>query len=245
MGFRTAWEGPLNEWAAQTGGKYTLTELKPGERPDGSSLFEGDDRQTLAIFPLEQAPSLIAAGKLAPIPESLHGADENGVLWSELFAGLAAKIASRKDTPLLVPLECPVLVCYYRHDLLNAAGLNPPQTWDEYQQLLERITAWAPGLVALEPWSEQFRATMFLARAVSLAQHPGHYSLYFDIETGEPLIDSPGFVRALEAARAAVARMGPVVLAYNPADCRTALLSGRAALAVAYESRRRPPAPEG
>src|SRR5260370_22785738 len=56
MGFRTTWEGPLNEWAAQTGGKYTLTELKPGDRSDGSSLFEGDDRQTLAIFPLEQPP---------------------------------------------------------------------------------------------------------------------------------------------------------------------------------------------
>jgi multiple sugar transport system substrate-binding protein len=238
FGFRTAWEGPLNEWAAQTGGKYALTELKPGDRSEPAAYFEGDDRQTLAIFPLEQAPILIATGKLAPIPESLRGADENGVLWPDLFAGLAAKIASRKGTPLIVPLECPVLVCYYRLDLLNAAGLNPPQTWDDYQQLLERIAAWAPGLVAVEPWSERFRTTMFLARAVSLAQHPGHFSLFFDIETGEPLIDSPGFVRALEVARAAVSRMEPAVLTYDPADCRAALLSGRAALAIGYESPR-------
>jgi multiple sugar transport system substrate-binding protein len=236
MGFRTAWEGPLNEWAAQTGAKYALTELTPGDRSEASTLFDGDDRQTLTIFPLERAPILVATGKLAPIPESLRTADENGVLWSDLFAGLAAKIASRKGTPLIVPLDCPVLVCYYRQDLLNAAGLNPPQTWDEYQQLLERIAAWAPGLVAVEPWSERFRTTMFLARAVSLAQHPGHFSLFFDIETGEPLIDSPGFVRALEAARAAVSRMEPAVLTYDPADCRAALLSGRAALAIGYES---------
>jgi multiple sugar transport system substrate-binding protein len=236
MGFRTAWEGPLNEWSAQTGGKYTLTELMPGDHPEGPALFEGDDRQTLAVFPLEQAPAFVAAGQLAPIPESLRKADENGVLWPDLFAGLAAKIASRRGTPMFVPLECPVLVCYYRHDLLNAAGLNPPQTWDEYQQLLERIPAWAPGLVAVEPWSEQFRTTMFLARAVSLAQHPGHFSLFFDIETGEPLIDSPGFIRALEVACAAVARMDPAALACNPADCRAAVLSGRAALSIAYES---------
>jgi multiple sugar transport system substrate-binding protein len=236
FGFRTAWEGQLNEWSAQTGGKYALTELEPGDLSEAAGYFEGDDRQTLAIFPLEQAPNLVATGKLAPIPESLRGADENGVLWSDLFAGLAAKIASRKGTPLIVPLDCPVLVCYCRLDLLNAAGLNPPQTWDEYQQLLERIAAWAPGLVAVEPWSERFRTTMFLARAVSLAQHPGHFSLFFDIETGEPLIDSPGFVRALEVARAAVSRMEPAVLTYDPADCRAALLSGRAALAIAYES---------
>jgi multiple sugar transport system substrate-binding protein len=77
---------------------------------------------------------------------------------------------------------------------------------------------------------------MFLARAVSLAQHPGQYSLFFDIDTGEPLIDSPGFVRALETAQTALARMPAEVRNYNPADCRHELLRGRAALAIAYET---------
>jgi multiple sugar transport system substrate-binding protein len=77
---------------------------------------------------------------------------------------------------------------------------------------------------------------MFFARAVSLAQHPAHFSLFFDIETGEPLIESPGFIRALEGACAAVARMEPAVLGYSPVDCREAVLSGRAALAISFES---------
>jgi multiple sugar transport system substrate-binding protein len=78
--------------------------------------------------------------------------------------------------------------------------------------------------------------TMYLARSVSLAQHPGHYSLFFDYETGAPLIDSPSFVRALEMSRAAVARMPPAVLSYSPTDCRNAILRGHAALAIALES---------
>lgn len=235
-GFRTAWEAPLNEWAAQSGAKYTLTEFPPAARAEDFTWLSGADRQTLAIFPLEQAGPLIAAGELAVIPPALVGNDDDGVDWRDLFGGLAEKLAARKGEPLFVPLSCPVLVCYYRHDLLTAAGLNPPQTWDDYQQLLEKLESWAAGLTALEPWSEDFRATMFLARSLAFAQHPSHFSLFFDIETGDPLINSPGFVRGLKVARASIEKMPEAVLTYGPADCRDAILRGRAALALAFET---------
>jgi ABC-type glycerol-3-phosphate transport system substrate-binding protein len=236
QGFRTAWEAPLNEWAAQTGARYTLSELPPRPAAEAFSGLTGEDRQTLAIFPLEQAGELLGAASLAPIPPALLEDDENGVGWRDLFTGLSGKLAARKGTALFVPLSCPVLVCYYRDDLLSAAGLNPPQTWDEYQQLIDKLGDWAPGLTAVEPWGELFRATMFFARAVSPVQHPGHYSLFFDIESGEPLIDSPGFLRALEQALAAVQKMPLEVLSCGPAECRDAILNGRAALAIALES---------
>ncbi len=236
LGFRTAWEGPLKEWGAQSGAEFVLTEWAPGNDGEPTAAIASGDRETLAIFPLEDAGTLFAAGALAPIPESLLGGDEKALHWSDLFAGLAGKIGARKGAPYILPLSCPVLVCYYRQDLLNAAGLKPPQTWDDYQQLIDKLESWAPGLVAVEPWSKQFRPTMFLARAVSCAQHPSHFSLFFDIETGNPLIDSRAYVLALEAARTAVARMPPEVLSYDPADCRNAILEGRAALAIALES---------
>ncbi len=236
MGFRTAWVGPLNEWAAQTGAKFELTELAARDGAESFTAFLGDDRQTLAIFPLEESGALVAAGELAVIPESVQASGENGISWSDLFGGLAGKIAARKGAAYFLPLSCPVLVCYFRHDLLSAKGLSPPQTWDDYQQLLDKLENWAPGLEVVEPWGEEFRATMFLARAASLAQHPSHFSLFFDIETGDPLIDSPGFVRALDASLTAVARMPRAVLSYDPADCRAAILLGRAALAIAFES---------
>lgn len=235
-GIRTAWEAPLNEWAAQSGAKYTLTEIPSSGSSEEFTGFSDADRQTLAIFPLEQAGPLIAAGELAVIPATRGTTPDGGVDFDDLFRGLAEKLAGRKGESLFVPLSCPVLVCYYRQDLLAAAGLNPPQTWDDYQQLLEKLESWAPGLAAAEPWSEDFRATMFLARSVSFAQNPSHFSLFFDIETGEPLINSPGFVRGLNAARAAVEKMPEAVLTYSPADCRNAILRGRAALALAYET---------
>ena len=236
FGFRGAWEGPLNEWAAQSGARYSLTEYAPSDATSSWAGFSDPAQPTLAIFPLEQAGEIIAVGELAAIPPSVLEGSENGLQWQDLFAGVREKLASRKGQPLFVPLGAPVLICYFRQDLLHAAGLAAPQTWDDYQQLLDNLARWAPGCTAVEPWSEAFRATMFLARAVSLAQHPGQYSLFLDIESGEPLIDSPGFVRALAAARTALKRMPADVLNYEPADCRNELLQGRAALAIAYES---------
>jgi multiple sugar transport system substrate-binding protein len=242
-GFRTLWEAPLNEWAAQSGARYALAEIPPHAQSEPFTGFSGDNGQTLAIFPLETAGELLGAGSLAAVPQALLDDDENGIGWRDLFAGLS-KLASRKGTALFVPLSCPLLVCYYRDDLLSAAGLNPPRTWDEYQQLVDKLGVWAPGLEVVEPWSESFGPTMFLARAVSLAQHPGHYSLFFDIDTGAPLIDTAGFIRALQMARAAVAKMPPEVLSYEPTDCRGAILSGRAALAIALETPSSPGAVE-
>jgi multiple sugar transport system substrate-binding protein len=234
LDLRTAWEGPLNEWEAQTGAKYHLEEIPQPGADEAFAIFSGSDAPTLALFPLERAGELIAAGSLAPLPESVRG-DADGVNWTDLFQGLRDKIVSRKGQPIVLPLASPVLVCCYRQDLLQAAGLKPPQTWDDYQQLVDKIESWAPGLNAVEPWGESFRATTFLARAVSAAQHPGQYSLFFDIETGEPLIDNAAFVQALEASRRALQKMPGDVLNFGPDDCRNELLMGRAALAIVCE----------
>jgi hypothetical protein len=236
LGFRTLWEGPLNEWAAQSGARYSLTEYTPS---DDTSPFAADHESThttLAVFPLERSGEIIVAGELAAIPRSVIDAGEAAIQWHDLFAGLREKLASRRAAPMLVPLSAPVLVCYLRQDLLDAAGLAAPNTWDEYQQLLDKLENWAPGCTAVEPWSDEFRATMFLSRAASLAQHPGQYSLYFDIESGQPLIDGPAFVRALDTARSALQKMPVEVRNYDPGDCRRELMQGRAAMAIAYET---------
>lgn len=235
LGIRLAWEGPLNEWASQTGARFHLTELAGTPDSEHPSLFSNAAAETLAIFPLSRAGELVAAGDLAPIPAQVLQSGDEAFRWTDLFSGLREKLATTRGRPMFVPLAAPVLVCYYRQDLLKAADLAPPQTWEEYQQLLDSLDHWAPGLTAVEPWNESFRTTMFLARAVSLAQHPAHYSLFFDIDTGNPLIDSPAFVRALEVAHAAVRKMPAQVLQFGPAECRREILRGRAALAIAFE----------
>ncbi len=236
--FIDAWELPLVEWGQQTGAEATLLEYDsgdPGLSEQMSARAEAaSEPDAVVVFPATRFAELASAGVLSPIPETALGSVSLG--WFDVFEGLREKIVASQGKPLAVPTACPVLVCYYRADLLEEAGLEAPQTWQEYGELLATLETWAPGKTAVEPWSAEFRATMFLARAAAYAQHPENFSLFFDVSSGEALIDGPGFVRALDDAVAAREFLSEQVVSYSPLDCRRELLSGRAAIGIAYET---------
>ncbi len=227
------WQILLDEWSARTGASYRLHEYTfENETDQFSSTIESSDH--LLFFPLTNISDVAIHGTLTPIPEQFQGSSE--LAWLDLFQGLRDQVCSLSDAPTVLPISSSTLVCYYRKDLLEAAGLSAPASWQDYQALLENLDHWAPGLTAAEPWGEQFRATMFLARSVPYAKHRGHYSLFLDSQTGTPLIDSPGFVHGIEMAKSALSHMPTNVLEYSPQDCRREIVSGRAALAIAYET---------
>lgn len=240
--FAENWKSILDEWQEQTGATAEVREYpaEPDSAPIDTALTPCGSAASipdanLLIFSPTEFGELAGTKRLLPL-----GADQqpviDGLNWIDLYQGLRENGASIEKQPAIMPLSSPVLVCYYRRDLLNKAGLKPPQTWDDYQKLIDAIDTWAPGLKAVEPWSEHFRATMFLARAASWTKHPENFSVYFDIEKGNPLIDSPGFVRALESSLAALAKMPKDVQTYSPSDCRREILAGNAALAIAFEN---------
>lgn len=236
------WQTDLSEWSSQSGAKHQVEAYPwPLESETFSGAFEeisssGKARPDVMLIPWGAVPELISEDGLAEIPEAYRSRDQ--IHWLGYFSGLRNRVAAAAGEPRLLPISCPVLVCYYRRDLLEQAGLSPPRTWNEYQTLLDTLDEWAPGLTAAEPWGESFRASLFLARAASLAKHPEQFSFGFDLGSGKPLIDNPGFVETLRQANAALARMPEEVKTYTPQDCRREILSGRAALAIGYETLR-------
>ncbi len=234
LGLAERWSLLLDEWSEQTGATVDVVELPlhPGTLPPAQSL-EQLKQSNLVFLPLSDVAAYAEAGLVAPLPAS--ALTPARLDWNDVFRGLRVAVGSLEGQAAVVPLSCPTLVLYYRADLLEKAVGRPPRSWNEYRRLVENIQDWAPGHVAVEPWHPQFRATWFLARAAAYAQHPANYSLYFDIFTGEPLIDRPAFVQALNESLELLRFLPPEVLRYTPADCRRALLSGRAALAVAFE----------
>ena len=231
-GFKDQWEVQLDEWAARTGAKAELTEVA---MTDGTGpLLKGEDAPQLIILPWTRRGELLAEQQLMAFPsDSLV---ESKLDWNDLFQGLREKQAQIDGGPGLAPLGAPVLVCYYRSDLLDKAGLKPPETWDDYQSLLDQLGTWAPGLTAVEPWSPEFRATMFLARAISYVKNSGQYSIFFNVEAGEPFIASPGFIKALGVTQTAFQKLSPEVLKYDPITCRNLVVTGQAALAIGLEN---------
>lgn len=211
------------EWEVSTGAQVDIQEFPASL--NGQPPPESVD---LAVMPLAELAMLVDAGWLAPIDDRSSAYAEA----QDLLPGLRRGISQPGGQPAGLPLACPVLACYYRADLLEAAGRSPPASWTEYRQLVESLPEWAAGLSAVEPWSEEFRSTMFLSRSVSAALHPDNFSLYLDVESGAVLIDEPPFVAALDEASGVLEHLDPRSLELGPVDCVNELLAGRAALAI-------------
>lgn len=231
LGLPALWEVMLQEWSSQTGANIRWTEYSVEDEPLLAKMLEQTSSSggRVALLPLARLSDVEQS--LAPLyPESQLGLESK-----DIFKGLRDRIMSRNRFPIAIPLEAPVLVCYFRRDLLQAAGLKPPQTWEDYQTLLDSMDRWATGLTAVEPLGPKYRATTFFARSLAYAKHPENYSVWFDLETGESLVQSPGFVAALEASQRAWKVMPSSIREMSPDSCRLAVLEGRAALAIGYE----------
>ncbi|MDA1013442.1 MAG: hypothetical protein O3A00_03190 [Planctomycetota bacterium] len=235
MGFDSRLQSVIAEWEARTNGTAKLVEyeLHPGQAvavPSGS---------VLSIVPLNTVSHRIVEGQSVvaqydAIPASQQS--DAWLQWHDVFKGLRENVGSAGGQASIVPLSCDTLVCVFRQDLLSKAKLEPPRTWDEYDRLVQQLDQWAPSLVAAEPWSDDFRVTMFLARSVSYARHPDNYSVFFDIRSGRPLIDSPGFQIGLAESVAAIKRLPKACLTMSPSDCVREVVEGRAAIAIGIPS---------
>ena len=236
LGLKTAMHSTLEEWSAQSGASCRVIEFAVQEDlVDNIDSAASQDSQ-LIVFPLAELADYAAAELLQPIPQSQLST--RVLNWVDLFPGLRHSVSMRGEQPTVLPVSCPSLICYYRQDLLDAAELKPPETWADYEHLLEKQQDWTGGLPVVEPWGSAFLPTMFLAHSVAYSKHPANYSLLFDISTGEPLINRPGFVRGLESMQRIGGKLQAASLQMSVAEARRLMLSGQAAMTFAFESSR-------
>ena len=139
-GIAEHWQPVVDEWNARTGADAVVTEYtsQMGGVPtiaDAVAIAE-DSATSVVVFPITGLAEFTTRGLLKEFSDaSLEPAELD---WDDVLRGLRESICSPGGRPRVVPLSCPTLVCYYRRDLLENAQLTPPQTWDEYQQLIDQ-----------------------------------------------------------------------------------------------------------
>ena len=130
-----------------------------------------------------------------------------GVRQEDLFDLPGVRETAWGETIFAVPLGSPVMVLFYRADLFAHFGKQPPQTWAEYQQLVEffarreNLKDWpatsnlpAGWCGAVEPLAVGWAGKTLLARAAAYAKHRDYYTTLFDRDTMAPRIAGPPFV---------------------------------------------------
>ncbi len=231
------------QWAARADGRLQIQQMTT------TDLLSERRRHLAAdavIFPSWLIGELAEQNLISPIPAATLNSPEFGrrdifdlirqseIVWGERVFG--------------VPLGSPVLTLLYRRDIFEAIDAKPPETWGEYQKLVQRladpqgrsklpIEPSGPWYPVVEPLGDGWASQMLLARAAGYSRHRNYYSTLFDSRTMEPLISGPPFIRALEELVAVHQGQSSEMLAFGPADARRELIAGRCAMAITWPSR--------
>ncbi|HUY91310.1 MAG TPA: extracellular solute-binding protein [Pirellulales bacterium] len=226
------------EWQGSTGAKLEIVEQTSGELLGAAELTAD-----ALIYPAECLGELAERNWLAPIPKATL--DDPQLAWPEIFEADKSRLATWGTEAYAIPFGSPVLTCCYRADLLKKLDRKPPETWAEYQALAEFLADRSnlgdaapadgePWFAAAEPLAEGWAGLTLLARAAPYAKHRNHYSTLFDMESMEPLIAKPPFVKALDELLAAAKFGATSKLDFGPEQARQALARGQCALALTW-----------
>ncbi len=224
-------------------------ELVPYGDADGPGSVSGAD---VWVIPPWEMPRHAAAGELLPVPDALR---ERGHAygWDELLPVYREKLLVWDRKAYALPLLGHAPLAFYRSDLFgdptrqdaflkkHGRNLAPPSTWQEVAEVAEFFHGPdRPGLPPL-PEDDDALDREFHAVAVPFARRAERegggtaprdaavFSFHFDLETGAPRVQAPGFVESL--------RLLQQLRAYRPTAARRepaeAFLEGKAAYCLA------------
>jgi ABC-type glycerol-3-phosphate transport system substrate-binding protein len=219
------------EWRATTGAELEVSEVAETELVD-------DKGTDAVIYPAYELGLLVERDAVRPLPDS--ELTNPAVAWEEIFEADKTHDASWGSTAYGFPFGSPTLVCCYRKDLLQKLGREAPTTWSDYEELASLLAdnkdaagTWAG---TIEPLAGGWAGFTLLVRAASSAKHRNHYSTLFDMESMEPLIAGPPFVRALDELISAKRYMPAEALETSPERAHEALVTGCCGMALTWTS---------
>lgn len=198
------------QFSKLTGAKINITHV-PFSQLHDELLFGLKKEQYDVVFYLSLWIAEVQP-HLSPIPHDM--------LMSEQYQQVLPhykNISQWEKTPYQVPIDGDRHYLQYRRDILEDPKniklfqsvtdkqLLPPKTWEELleiSEVLKDITnaegKKVAGIVEITKKDDLLFA-QFIKRAAPYAKHPDvKGGFYFELETMQPLINTPGFVKALE-----------------------------------------------
>jgi multiple sugar transport system substrate-binding protein len=197
------------------------------------------------VIPAVNLPRLAKGGLLRTLPDVSSG-DRNSS-WMDLLPLYREQLVLWDQQRYGFPLLGEGLVCCYRSDLFADAKLAPPQTWEQFADAAEHFrtrgpdgqpTPSLPPLAADDDGLEREFYTIaacYAKRAVvegtslDTQKREEVYSFHYDLQSGKPRINTPGFVYALKVMRERLQACRPTGASADPA---AAFREGRAVLCL-------------
>lgn len=140
----------------------------------------------------------------------------------------------------LITVDGDFQMLYYRRDVLEEAGLEPPRTFEEYLEVAEAVHGQDMNgdgepdygsCIFKKRNAQSYFAISSVAAAFNQTQGTSE-GIWFDQETMEPRVNNAGWRRAFELYKATGEFGPPDELNQDIGDTRALVTSGRCALAI-------------
>jgi multiple sugar transport system substrate-binding protein len=228
------------DFTALTGAKINVivvpfSDLYPKILTD---LATGTNSFDSFVFAPQWMVDYIVPGYLEDLTDRI--AADPAIKWNDIapfFRDFSATYGGRIYT---IPLDGDFHIVYYRTDLLEQAGLKPPETWEDYVNIAKTFHGQDlngdgdPDYGSCISKKRNAQAYWFIysiASAFVQSQGTGQ-GAFFDTETMEPLVNNEAFAAALDVYNETTKYGPPDELNLDVGDTRSLFVTGRCALSM-------------
>jgi multiple sugar transport system substrate-binding protein len=198
----------------------------------------GTNSYDATVFAPQWMGDFIESGYLEVLTDRVKG--DAALKWDDIAPFFRDFSASYKGEIYTIPLDGDFQMAYYRTDLLKEAGLQPPDTWDDYLAIAQAFHGkdlngdGNPDYGSCISKKRNAQAYWFITSvAGNFIQSQGtSQGAFFDAETMTPLIDNEGFRRALQIYVDTTKFGPPDEINLDVGDTRGLFTSGRCALTL-------------
>jgi multiple sugar transport system substrate-binding protein len=190
------------------------------------------------VFAPQWMVDYVTPGFLENLTERVQGDEE--LQWDDVASFFRDFSSTYQGRVYTIPLDGDFQMVYYRSDLLEAEGLEPPNTWDDYLAIAETFHGQDLnddgegdyGSCISKKRNAQAYWMIWSVAGGFLQTQGTSQGAFFDRETMEPLVDNEAFARALDIYQQTTEFGPPDELNLDVGDTRSLFVSGRCALSI-------------
>ncbi len=184
------------QWSAQRDGELKIVHMSLDEFESSEVSAENVD---LIVHPSSINVDLISRKLIRVF--SADVLDDEDLNRSAFLDHFRKSLVRHDDKTWSVSLGGQQMRLMYRKDILEAAGISVPSTWEEFGSAIEKlegVDATSGMEIVVAPTANGMASNSFMARVACSIRDPGKLTSFFQRRTMEPTIASAPFVSALE-----------------------------------------------
>ncbi len=190
------------------------------------------------VFDPQWMGDYVPSGYLEDLGSRIQG--DSALQWNDIAPFFRDFSATFKGKIYTIPLDGDFQMVYYRTDLLQKDGLQPPQTWDDYINIAQHFQGKDlngdgksdyGSCMAMKRSAQSY--WMITSIAAAFLQSQGtKQGTFFSTDNMEPLMNNPAMAKALGVYKT-LSKLGPPDQLNNDVgDSRGLFVTGRCALSL-------------